>query len=241
MGKPSIGILAGMGPRSTAPFIDMVIDECQLQYGAKDDMDFPKMIIYSLPTPFHAGRPIDHEDMKNTILAGLMELARTGVDFIAMPCNTAHIYYEELKRAIDIPLLNIVDETVAAIGTGCTGVALFATRATMDSGIYQKALAAGGKTLVAQPDWQGRIDGLIRSIKADRQDHGNAEAMASLMSEAARLGADTVVIGCTDLTPAARGCSCTLEIVDSAQCLARAAVTKYVRLLKEMPNAESAG
>jgi len=29
-----IGILAGMGPRSTAPFVDMLVDECQRQYGA---------------------------------------------------------------------------------------------------------------------------------------------------------------------------------------------------------------
>ncbi|TCO68302.1 hypothetical protein [Marinisporobacter balticus] len=38
-----IGILAGMGPRSTAPFLDLVIDECQLQYGAKYDEEFPHM------------------------------------------------------------------------------------------------------------------------------------------------------------------------------------------------------
>lgn len=46
-----IGILAGMGPRSTAPFIDLVIDECQRQYGAQNDIDFPSMMIYSLPAP----------------------------------------------------------------------------------------------------------------------------------------------------------------------------------------------
>lgn len=34
-----------MGPRSTAPFIDLVITECQTQYGARDDIDFPRMMI----------------------------------------------------------------------------------------------------------------------------------------------------------------------------------------------------
>jgi protein-disulfide isomerase len=42
MEKPSIGILAGMGLHSTGPFIDMVVSECQRQYGARDDIDFPK-------------------------------------------------------------------------------------------------------------------------------------------------------------------------------------------------------
>ena len=53
-----IGILAGMGPRSTAPFVDMVVDECQRQYGARYDIDFPPMQIYALPTPFYIDRPI---------------------------------------------------------------------------------------------------------------------------------------------------------------------------------------
>lgn len=48
----SIGVLAGMGPRSTAPFVDMLVTECHIGYGAKYDMDFPKMHIISLPTPF---------------------------------------------------------------------------------------------------------------------------------------------------------------------------------------------
>lgn len=52
MAQPLIGILAGMGPRSTAPFVDLVIDECQSQYGATFDIDFPRMLILSQPTPF---------------------------------------------------------------------------------------------------------------------------------------------------------------------------------------------
>jgi len=52
MHTPHIGILAGMGPRSTAPFTDLLITECQRQYGAHYDIDFLPMLIYSLPTPY---------------------------------------------------------------------------------------------------------------------------------------------------------------------------------------------
>jgi len=55
-----IGILAGMGPKSTGPFVDTVVTGCQTIYGAKHDMDFPHMMIYSCPTPFYMDRPIDH-------------------------------------------------------------------------------------------------------------------------------------------------------------------------------------
>ena len=63
-----IGILAGMGPKSTGPFVDTVVARCQTIYGAKYDMDFPHMMIYSCPTPFYMDRPIDHEAMKKQLL-----------------------------------------------------------------------------------------------------------------------------------------------------------------------------
>src|SRR5215207_9036283 len=104
MGRDShstlIGILAGMGPRSTAPFVDLVVDECQRQYGARYDIDFPPMLIYSLPTPFYVDRPIDHVALEAAIGVGLRKLEQAGVTFVAMPGNSAHIYSEQLAAGI---------------------------------------------------------------------------------------------------------------------------------------------
>jgi len=80
-----IGVLAGMGPRSTAPFVDLLIDECQNQYGAKFDIDFPHMLIYSLPTPFYVDREIDHGEMKTAVTDGMKKLEKAGADFISIP------------------------------------------------------------------------------------------------------------------------------------------------------------
>ena len=85
---PTIGILAGMGPRSTAPFIDLVVTECQNQYGARDDIDFPKMLICSQPAPFYEDRPVDHAALEAAILDGLHTLENAGASFLAMACNT---------------------------------------------------------------------------------------------------------------------------------------------------------
>lgn len=64
----AIGVLAGMGPRSTAPFIDMIISSCQKLYGAKYDIDFPLIHILSLPTPFYPGCEIDEEKNEGRII-----------------------------------------------------------------------------------------------------------------------------------------------------------------------------
>lgn len=87
----SIGVLAGMGPRSTAPFVDMLIQACQDLYDARNDMDFPKMHIISLPTPFYPGIPVIDRDMANALKRGIAELVKVGVDLIVVPCNLAHV------------------------------------------------------------------------------------------------------------------------------------------------------
>lgn len=218
----------GMGPRSTAPLVDMVVDECGRQYGAVYDNDFPAMVIYSLPTPFYPDRLVDHDAMRGAIMSGLKELAGFGVDFIAMPCNIAHVYYDELKASVSLPLLNIIDETVARLPRRCRSVALLAARGTAESGLYQKGIAAGGLS-VYMPG-QDRIDKLILSVKKNGLSRENTDTMFELLSGAKSEGADCAVIGCTDLTPLALGCNAGIRILDSARCLAAAAVKRYIEL-----------
>src|SRR3989338_9569091 len=128
--KMIIGILAGMGPRSTAPFLERVIDECQRQYGAQNDIDYPHILIYSLPTPFFVDKPIDHKEMKKIVLQGIKKLEEAGVSFIAIPCNTVHIYFNELQKSTKVPLLNIVKETIKEFPLDINKVTLFATQTT---------------------------------------------------------------------------------------------------------------
>lgn len=79
-----IGILAGMGPKSTGPFVDQVVDVFQRLTGAKHDLDYPPMMIYSLPPPFYIDRPIDHTLMEKTIICGLQKLESCGASLIAI-------------------------------------------------------------------------------------------------------------------------------------------------------------
>jgi aspartate racemase len=78
-----------MGPRSTAPFIDMLVNSSQVLYGAKYDMGFPTMHIISLPTPFYPGQVIDDRAMIQALQHGISDLVRAEVDLIAVPCNLA--------------------------------------------------------------------------------------------------------------------------------------------------------
>ncbi|WP_074610486.1 aspartate/glutamate racemase family protein [Bacillus cereus group sp. BfR-BA-01350] len=216
-----IGILAGMGPKSTGPFVDTVVAECQTIYGAKHDMDFPHMMIYSCPTPFYMDRPIDHEAMKKAIIEGAQKLESTGASFIAMPCNTAHLYFEELQQSLSIPILNIVDETLQAIPETAKRVALLATEATVQAGIYQDGIAKRNIEYIHHETWQEMINQIITCIKSGEIE--KAHELWNTLVLQLRDEVDTAIIACTDLNVVANE-----DFVDSSQCLAKAVVRMYL-------------
>ncbi|MGM2769170.1 MULTISPECIES: aspartate/glutamate racemase family protein [unclassified Bacillus (in: firmicutes)] len=220
-----IGILAGMGPKSTGPFVDTVVAKCQTIYGAKHDMDFPHMMIYSCPTPFYMDRPIDHEAMKNAIIEGAQKLESTGVDFIAIPCNTAHLYFEELQHSLSIPILNIVDETLQTIPENIKRVALLATEATVQAGIYQDGITNRNIEYIHHETWQEMINQIITWIKSGEVEE--ARELWNALVLQLRDEVDTAIIACTDLNVVASE-----DFVDSAQCLAKAVVRMYVETIR---------
>jgi len=222
-----IGILAGMGPRSTAPFIDLVIDECQKQYGAKNDEDFPQMMIYSLPTPFHVKKPINHEKMKEVLSCGLKKLEGIGVDFISMPCNTAHIYYEYLCESVKVPIINMIDECLRKIDKKCKNVSVLATVPTIKSEVYQKKLLAAGYNYVWNHEFQKRVNDIISKIKEGAPEKELSVEWDELMKQLDNESVDTAIIACTDLNVIARK-EDTIKIVDSAKILAEATVKRYL-------------
>ncbi len=222
-----IGILAGMGPRSTAPFVDLVVTECQKQYGAKHDLDFPPMMIYSLPAPFYDDRPIDPPALKAAICEGLKKLESTGVDFIAMPCNSAHIYYDDLVSCIHAPLLNMIDEALRALPAGVTKMALLATRPTAESGLYQAGAKRFGVELLTDERWQILVDDLIRVIKSSQTRDGARMLWRELLAEVKSQGVESAVLACTDLNAVSGTAQASLSILDATECLARAVVSRW--------------
>jgi aspartate racemase len=52
MTRTVIGILAGVGPRTTSLVLEAFLERCREWYGAVWDEDYPDIALYSLPAPF---------------------------------------------------------------------------------------------------------------------------------------------------------------------------------------------
>jgi len=224
--KPKvIGILAGMGPKSTGYFIDLVINQCQKQYGAKYDEDFPHIIIYSLPTPFYIDRPINHTKLKKVVRTGLKKLESFGVDFIAIPCNTVHAYFVFLEESIKIPLLNIIDETLKSLDSKKSKITLLATPTTVDLGIYQKGIRKKGLDYFFKGEWQKTVNEVIKKIKSNEIQSASLQ-WNKLLESIRKEKVNTIIIGCTDLSILEKPKYFTF--IDTTERLAEAVVRNYL-------------
>lgn len=229
MPDPTIGILAGMGPRSTGPFLDLVVTACQEIYGARHDIDFPKMLICSQPAPFYEDRPIDHAALEAATLSGLKHLESAGVDFLAIACNTVHIYYPRLAASVSVPLLNIVELAVQAVPASAGSVALVAARPTAKSNLFQGALRAAGHQVV-ELGWQDQIDALLTAVRETTDPLVFRRLWAPVFEKAQAAGVGAVLVACLDLSGVVRHAETELPVVDAADCLARAVVRQWLSL-----------
>jgi len=225
--KKKIGILAGMGPRSTSPFLEMVLNQCQKQYNAKYDIDYPHILIYSLPTPFYIDRVINHDEMKKTIKNGLKDLEKSGVDYIAMPCNSAHIYFDEIKESIKIPLMNIVDETIKKIKDKNKKITIFSTEVTMKSEIYQKGIQKSQNDFYFKKEWQKTVNKIIQMVKNNENKENIEKEWRKLIKEVKENKVEYIIIACTDLSMLKNDFKM-IKIIDSSKSLAESVIKKYL-------------
>ena len=107
--KKIIGILGGIGPEATGEFYLVLTSKFQEKGLIKSNKDFPQIIINSIPAPELIYENISEIDIKPYIQE-LKELEKFGSDFIAMICNTIHLFYKELQGEIRIPILDLRKE-----------------------------------------------------------------------------------------------------------------------------------
>lgn len=225
-----VGVIGGVGPLATAYFLQLVVQLTQ----AERDQDHLDMVVLNhstIPdrTEFILGR--SQCDPAPILAQDARRLERFGVSFLVMPCNTAHYFTQQIIDATPVPLLSIIDVTVAAVCTrqpGLTQVGLLVTEGTAASGVYQEAFAAVGvETLLPEPQDQGTVNTIIYDqVKAGQS--VDIEALHGVADRLQARGAGEIVLGCTELSVVAadHGLLEDPVFVDSMDQLARATIRR---------------
>lgn len=231
--KKVLGVIGGLGPIATAHFMELAINMCD----AKCDQENLDMIIYNIPSiPDRTAYILDNS--KESPLPRMVEIGHTlteqGADQIAIPCVTAHYFCDELDLNISAPIINGVRETVAYLkDRNISKVGIMATDGTISSGLFAKELeAAGIKPVIPSKDGQAAVMHLIyNNIKAGTAP--DMDKFAFVRDELFSLGAEAIILGCTELSLIKRDYIIGAGFIDVMEVLASQSLQKCDKKVKE--------
>ena len=196
-----LGLVGGVCPEST---VDYYLRICQ---GVRERVGrdfFPELTIESRSCfecmgMAEAGRL---DELAEYFLGAIGILSGAGCEVGAICCNTGHIVFDRVAAASPIPLVSIVDATLeAAVAAGARRPLLLGTRATVEERFFKDELIRAGMAVITPPaeerEWLYRAikEELERGIVSDE----STERFAALVADGIEHGADSVILGCTEL------------------------------------------
>jgi aspartate racemase len=216
-----VGIIGGMGPEATLDLMRRVVAKTP----ADDDADHIHLIVESNPKiPSRIAHLIDGTGADPTpeLIRIAANLQRAGANALAIPCNTAHAYADSIRRAVSIPLLDMVNLTVEHIvrAGGAARVGILASTAVHSTALYSAALSAHNIEVI-RPVNQDDVMALIKRVK--RGDTGlQAQVALGRIALDLAVQSDLLLVACSELSVIAAGI--TVPFVDSLEILAQAIV-----------------
>ena len=200
MNEYTLGVIGGMGPMATALFLQMIIEHTD----ATCDQEHLPMIVRHLPnipdrTAFILGNSMDSP--APMIKEAALKLQQDGVAEIAVPCVTSHFFHEEIQSALNIPMMDGVEEAALRLQElGYKKVGIMATSGTVTSGLFTKALTKYDMECI-YPDeghQQYVMDIIYDCVKSNKT--ADKVKVEKVLSHLREKGAEIVVLGCTELS-----------------------------------------
>ena len=226
MKHPTLGILGGLGPMSSVYFYEMLTEHTK----ASRDQEHLNLLIPSRAdtpdrTAFITGA--SKVSPEPVMVSEAKRLVAAGADLLAIPCNTAHCFYDSICREVTVPVINIIRETASFCSfLGVKRVGILATEGTVRSRAYETVLGELGLTCVlCTPEEQTHISHIIyEEIK-----QGKTPDLPRFLRVADRLterGCDALILGCTELSLLKKYHLRDSRFVDSMEVLACSAIAR---------------
>ena len=210
-----IGILGGMGTQAGLDFCNKLA----ILYRGKIDQEYPLFILYNKSNI--PGRPesigvftgnlsksiVKKKNKKyllvlKSLLNGCKVLKKSRCKFIVIPCNTAHYWYNDLQKKINLPIINMPREVFNHTIKTCkkkSSIGLLATEGTLKTGIYDKFFNKDFNLIYPKKIIQkNSVNKAIKFVKM-----GNVKAANKIIKKAInyliKKKCKKIILGCTEL------------------------------------------
>ena len=211
-----IGILGGMGTQAGLDFCNKLA----ILNRGKIDQEYPLFLLYNKSNipgrPESIGSHTKNLSNKSTnkfskekynrvlksLLKGCKLLEKNKCKFIVIPCNTAHYWFNDLQKKINIPIINMPKEVFNFTKKKCkkkSKIGLLATEGTLKTGIYKNFFEKNFQLI--EPSQNLQNSSVNRAIKFVKM--GNVKAAAKAIKPAInsllKKKCKKIILGCTEL------------------------------------------
>ena len=225
-----VGIIGGLGPETTSEFYLNLVFSCQ----KKDRTHRPSIIIVSVSLPYAIeedaiSKNIGIERYLPFLIDEAKRLEKSGADFIVMPCNSLHIFIKDIRNAVKIPVLSIVEETVKFLKkNNLNRVGIVSTSATIENKLYENAFEENNIGYETPDSFQqAKMGKFIHNLVMGQQNSKDRDQLIQIINDFEEKNVDCVALACTDLQLLIPKHP-TLKIFDTMKILADATVDELL-------------
>lgn len=239
----TIGIVGGLGTEASCSFCLNVNHKVRKTHAQQ-----PHLIMDNVPVPHTVlealaqGKLVQGKESSQEALVMLTllqdsvkRLNALKVSSIVIPCNTVHVFLQQLRRISSAPIVSIIEETARECKSRLfKKVGLLASGTTVKAGLYEKELKKQDIELVIPlEEEQQKVSEII--IRAANSEHTEEDRklMLSLVQNFEEKGAEAVVLGCTDLFLIVKAQDASLPLINSTEVLEDTAVRLFNLLEKD--------
>ena len=211
-----IGILGGMGTQAGLDFCNKLA----ILYRGKIDQEYPLFVLYNKSNI--PGRPesigVQTKNLSNhasnkvnkkkyllvlkSLLNGCRLLKKSKCKFIVIPCNTAHYWYNDLQKKINLPIINMPREVLNYTVKKCkknSRIGLLATEGTIKTGVYNKFFDKKYNLVYPNEIYQKNyVNRAIKLVKMGRVKEAN-KIIKPAINYLLKNKCKKIILGCTEL------------------------------------------
>lgn len=197
-----IGIIGGLGPETSAKFQLEIIASCL----KNNRNQRPPILSWNVPVLLKVEKELitkngDEKEFLPLLKETAIILEKAGVDFLVMPCNTLHIFIEDIRKTVNVPMLSIIDETIKVlIPKKIKRVGLLATSKTISKNLFGNKLKDNGiEQIILNKTDQADLNTIIhRAVTNNLRSEDRLQANA-IVTKMAKKGTKNILLACTDL------------------------------------------
>ncbi len=197
-----IGLIGGMSWESTAVYYAGINKAVRDRLGGlhsghilMESLDFESIVALQ--------KTGDWDGAADVLGTSAKHLSAGGADCVLICTNTMHIIADQVREKSPAKLIDIIDETGRALRqAGASRPLLLATRYSMEHGFYHDRIMALHGIDLLVPDAAGRdamhrviFDELCCGIVRDE----SRQVVADIIEQGKAQGADSVILGCTEI------------------------------------------